>query len=231
MSVLGRVLEEKGLTTTGIVLIEEHAQKVKPPRMLSVPFNFGNTLGKPNNPELQHDVLKDAFALLNEPVGPVLKRYQTNLKPEMIIQGSQASSSVSRTDMDPIDEIKILGPEYEKWLADNNGRTGVGLSTVPWTDFGNIIVFLKRYIDDESSDIAERPDDFSIPHFVRYCVDDLKTFYFEAKMGDKPDSEINELHTWFWSETALAEFLNRLAKKMRSSENKETKAISRGIAR
>ena len=231
MSVLGRVLEEKGLTTTGIVLIEEHAQKVKPPRMLSVPFNFGNTLGKPNNPELQHDVLKDAFALLNEPVGPVLKRYQTNLEPEMIIQGSQASSSVSRTDMDPIDEIKILGPEYEKWLADNNGRTGVGLSTVPWTDFGNIIVFLKRYIDDESSDIAERPDDFSIPHFVRYCVDDLKTFYFEAKMGDKPDSEINELHTWFWSETALAEFLNRLAKKMRSSENKETKAISRGIAR
>lgn len=231
MSVLGRVLEEKGLTTTGIVLIEEHAQKVKPPRMLSVPFNFGNTLGKPNNPELQHDVLKDAFALLNEPVGPVLKRYQTNLEPEMIIQGSQASNSVSRTDMDPIDELKILGPEYEKWLADNNGRTGVGLSTVPWTDFGNIIVFLKRYIDDESSDIAERPDDFSIPHFVRYCVDDLKTFYFEAKMGDKPDSEINELHTWFWSETALAEFLNRLAKKMRSSENKETKAISRGIAR
>ncbi len=212
-------------------MIEEHAQKVKPPRMLSVPFNFGNTLGKPNNPELQHDVLKDAFALLNEPVGPVLKRYQTNLEPEMIIQGSQASNSVSRTDMDPIDELKILGPEYEKWLADNNGRTGVGLSTVPWTDFGNIIVFLKRYIDDESSDIAERPDDFSIPHFVRYCVDDLKTFYFEAKMGDKPDSEINELHSWFWSETALAEFLNRLAKKMRSSENKETKAISRGIAR
>lgn len=212
-------------------MIEEHAQKVKPPRMLSVPFNFGNTLGKPNNPELQHDVLKNTFALLNEQVGPVLKRYQTNLEPEMIIQGSQASSSVSRTDMDPIDEIKILGPKYEKWLTDNNGRTGVGLSTVPWTDFGNIIVFLKRYIDDESSDIAERPDDFSIPHFVRYCVDDLKTFYFEAKMADKPDSEINELHTWFWSETALAEFLNRLAKKMRSSENKETKAISRGIAR
>ena len=63
MSVLGRVLEEKGLTTTGIVLIEEHAQKVKPPRMLSVPFNFGNTLGKPNNPELQHDVLKNTLAL------------------------------------------------------------------------------------------------------------------------------------------------------------------------
>ncbi len=231
MSVLGRVFEEKGLTTTGVVLIEEHAQKVKPPRMLSVPFNFGNTLGKPNNPELQHDVLKNAFALLNEPVGPVLKRYQTDLEPEMIIQGSQVSDSVSRTNMDAIDEVKILGPGYEKWLAHNNGRTGVGLSTVPWIDFGNIIVFLKRYINDESSDFAERPDDFSIPHFVRYCVDDLKTFYFEAKMGDQPDSEINELHTWFWSETALAEFLNRLAKKMGSSENKETKAISRGIAR
>ena len=50
-------------------------------------------------------------------------------------------------------------------------------------------------------------------------------------MGNKPDSGVNELHTWFWSETALAEFLNRLSQKMRSSEDKETKAISRGIAR
>ena len=204
---------------------------MKPPRMLSVPFNFGNTLGKPNNPELQHDVLRDTFALLSEPVGPVLKRYQTDLKPEMIIQGSQASNSVTRTDTDLIDEIKILGPAYEKWLVDNNGRTGVGLSRIPWTDFGNIISFLKRYIEDESSDIPERPGEFSVPHFVRYCVDDLKTFYFEAEMGNKPDAGVNQLHTWFWSETALAEFLNRLSQKMRSSEDKETKAISRGIAR
>ena len=199
--------------------------------MLSVPFNFGNTLGKPNNPNLQHDVLRNAFALLDETAGPVLRRYQTDLEPEMIIQGSQTTNSKNRSDIALIDEIQMLGSPYEKWLTDNDGRTGVGLSRVPWTDFRKIVVFLERYIDAESSDIAERPDEFSIPHFVRYCVDDLKTFYFEAKMGDKPNSEINELHTWFWSETALAEFLNKLAKKMNSSEDKETKAISRGIAR
>ena len=45
MSVLARVYEDMGLVTTGLVLIEEHAKRVKPPRMLSVPFNFGNTLG------------------------------------------------------------------------------------------------------------------------------------------------------------------------------------------
>ena len=44
VSVVARILEEAGMTTTSIVLIEEHAQRVKPPRMLAVPFFFGNAL-------------------------------------------------------------------------------------------------------------------------------------------------------------------------------------------
>jgi hypothetical protein len=79
--------------------------------------------------------------------------------------------------------------------------------------------------------MVERPVDFSIPHFVRYCVDDLKTFYFESKMANRPNAKVSDLHTWFWSETALAELLNSLAKTMSESEDNETKAISNGIAR
>ena len=63
---VARSFEEQGLTTTGLVLIEEHAQRVKPPRMLAVPFYFGNTLGEADNPELQHKVLQSAFDLLSK---------------------------------------------------------------------------------------------------------------------------------------------------------------------
>ena len=70
---LARVYEDRGLVTTGLVLIEEHAQRVKPPRMLSVPFNFGNTLGRPNDPEYQHEILRATFDLLDREEGPALE--------------------------------------------------------------------------------------------------------------------------------------------------------------
>ena len=62
------------MTTTGIVLIEEHAQRVKPPRMLAVPFFFGNALGEDDNPEYQHKVLQATFDLLDRDQGPVLEQ-------------------------------------------------------------------------------------------------------------------------------------------------------------
>ena len=41
MSVLARVFEEAGLTTVSIVLVREHAEKVKPPRALFIRYPDG----------------------------------------------------------------------------------------------------------------------------------------------------------------------------------------------
>ena len=62
-----------GISTTSISLVREHTEKVKPPRALWVPFPFGHAFGRPNDPELQHRVLRAALDLLEEPVGPVLR--------------------------------------------------------------------------------------------------------------------------------------------------------------
>ena len=73
MSVLSRVIEEHGVATTTIAMVREHAEKVKPPRALFVPFFFGFALGKPNDAEYQHQVLDAAFDLLKVATGPVLE--------------------------------------------------------------------------------------------------------------------------------------------------------------
>ena len=39
---------------------------------------------------------------------------------------------------------------------------------------------------------------------MRWVVDDLKAFYFEARMAQRPQDSYQELYAWFWSETALA---------------------------
>ena len=92
MSVVARVYEEAGLTTTGIVLIEEHAQRVKPPRMLAVPFFFGNALGEADNPEYQHKVLRATFNLLDRQHGPVLEQLPENMIPDVLKQGSEVEA-------------------------------------------------------------------------------------------------------------------------------------------
>lgn len=71
-------LEEHGIATVALVLLEEVARAVRPPRALSLPFRHGYPLGAPGDPELQHRVLDAALALLEgkaaEP--PVLARFE-----------------------------------------------------------------------------------------------------------------------------------------------------------
>jgi hypothetical protein len=69
---LGRVFEESGLITVTIAMVREHAERVKPPRALFVPFPCGLALGKPNDPEPQHQVIATAWGLLHQPSDPVL---------------------------------------------------------------------------------------------------------------------------------------------------------------
>lgn len=78
---LARALEAAGIATTSISMVREHTEKTKPPRALFVPFPFGYALGRPNDPELQHRVLRAALDLLAEPAGPVLRDFPDDAEP------------------------------------------------------------------------------------------------------------------------------------------------------
>ena len=69
-----RAVEEVGVSTVSITLLEDITRKVKPPRALLVPYRFGHPLGEPNNPELQHSIIAETLELFDdEGTPPILK--------------------------------------------------------------------------------------------------------------------------------------------------------------
>ena len=228
---LARTFEEAGMSTTGIVLITEHAQRVKPPRMLSVPFFFGNALGAADDPDYQHQVLEQAFALLDRERGPVLQELPDEMVPEILIQASETTPKAAKEAPDPADEVTALRAYYERWVEKHGGRTAVGLTGIPQRRFRGIIRFFQGYIAGEMQDMDERPTETALPQFIRYCTDDLKAFYYEARMEQRPDTPDSAVHSWFWTETSMGELVVKLSAYMGSSEDDEVKSIAFGLSR
>ena len=73
VGLIQRAIEEVGISTVSITLLEDITKKVKPPRALLVPYPFGHPLGEPNNPELQHAIIAETLALFEcEQIPPIL---------------------------------------------------------------------------------------------------------------------------------------------------------------
>ena len=226
---LARVFEEAGLPTTAIVLIKEHALRVKPPRALFVPFPFGFALGNPDDPPFQHKVLAAALDLFGAPSVPVLAEFPDDADaPVRLLQATAAQAEAVSTDGDAAGEITALRGYYERWLGDHDGRTAVGLCGVPQRRFRGLMRFLEGYADGEDAAYADRPADMPLPRFLRVASDDLKAFYLEARMCQRPDGRNNDLQRWFWSETAGGALLARVAERL-TADGEERAAP--GIAR
>ena len=231
MCVLARVFEEAGITTLTIAMVREHAEKVKAPRVLFVPFPFGYALGKPNDPQLQHRVIGAAIDLLQREPGPVLEDFPEEEAPEALVQASGVQQMAAEATQDPADEVTTLRAFYERWLDDHNGRTAVGLCGIPQRRWRGVVRFLESYGRGEDADMKERAAGVPVPQFIRYCVDDLKAFYYEARMTQRPNVSESELHRWFWGETAMAQLIRAVARRMTSSDDTWLKYFAYGLAR
>ena len=219
------------MSTTGVVFVKEHAERTKPPRMLWVPYAFGNALGRAGDPLIQHQIMKAAFDLLDAENGPVLEEFEDETMPADLLQASGMERSDSAKGLNAADELTALRPYYERWVEKNGGRTAVGVSGVPQRRFRGIVRFLEGYTAGEDTDFEGRPDDVGVPQFIRYCVDDLKAFYYEARMEQRPGTDDIEIHEWYWGETAMSGMIVKLAEAMNQSEDPDVKAIPYGLAR
>ena len=128
-------------------------------------------------------------------------------------------------------EVTTLRPYYEQWLAEHESRTGVGISGIDQRRFRGAIRFLESFVRGEQADMAERPADVKSEQFLRWVVDDLKAFYFEARMAQQPQASYQELYAWFWSETALASLLRAIRDRLKASGDPVLDQIAFGIAR
>jgi hypothetical protein len=215
-------------------MVREHTEKVKPPRALFVPFPFGHALGRPNDPDLQHRVLRAALDLLAEPAGPVLRDFPDDAEPgDQPGAPAQASSIAPAAHVpdDPVMETTQMRRYHEQWLARNGGRTALGLTGIPPTRFRGVVRFLQGFADGEDADMAERPADVPLPSFIRWCVDDMKTLYFEGGMAMKPAAGGDEIARWFWAETAMGQLMRRVRDRLDASDDPRWKAAAFGIAR
>jgi len=82
VSLVAAELERQGISTVAIQLLREVAEKVRPPRALSVPFLHGYPLDAPGQPDRQHAVIEAALHLLEEPGAepPVLKDFEPRFR-------------------------------------------------------------------------------------------------------------------------------------------------------
>ncbi len=235
MSVLARVFEAAGLTTVAIALVREHAERVRPPRALWVPFYFGYSMGKPDDPDFQHQVLAAALATLDAEAGPVLADYPEEAGPIGLPQASEVETASTNGDaakppLDAAGEITALRGYYERW-QEQRGRTAVGITGVPQRRFRGIIRFLEAYAENDEADIDERPDDVSVPQFVRYCADDLKAFCYEARMAQRPNDGEADIHRWFWGETAVGALIDSITQRLNASGDAKLQATAYGLSR
>jgi hypothetical protein len=231
--VLSRALEQAGLVTVGITLVREHSAKVKPPRALWVPYPYGRPLGEPDNPELQHRVIRAALDLYAAEHGPVLVDFaDESVGGDLTLpQASTADGAPKAGPADVAFEVTTLRPYYEQWLTSNGGRTGVGLSGIDQRRFRGAIRFLEALARGDSADMPERPPEVRVEQFLRWVVDDLKAFYFEARMVQRPQATSQELYSWFWSETALADLLRAVRDHLKARGDGALDQLAFGIAR
>ena len=231
---LARALEAEGIATTSISMVREHTEQVKPPRALFVPFPFGHALGRPNDSALQHRVLAAALALLDEPIGPVLRDFpdeaDADAEPPAPTQASAIAPAASIPE-DPIAESLAMLPHQAQWLTASHGRTAFGLAGLPPARVGDVVRFLRAFESGADADVPERPRELPLPGFVRYCADDLKALYFEGRMAMKPTAGGDEIARWFWSETAAGQLLRRVRARLDASEDPRWKAAAFGVAR
>ena len=215
MSALALYLEAEGLTTVCIALIREHAERMKPPRALWVPFPLGRPFGAAGDAEQQTRVVRTALELLNRDVGPVLEDYpddmvmddDTDTGPWVCpVSFPRKDESIASPTKALLQEIRALKPWYSDAVK-KRGRTTVGISGVDIETAATTLASqVEKANDDTSTDFS------SLVNTLRWCADDLKAFYFEAASAQGGVLSQTDLEHWFWGETQAANLLRDLRK-------------------
>ncbi len=217
---IARAIEAAGLPTTSIGFVKEHMQRANPPRGLWVPFPFGFALGKANDSAFQHKVLKAALDLLATETTPILAEFPDDADaPARLIQASAAQTNGVNESDDAADEITQLRVYYERWVDAHNGRTMVGLTGIPQRRFRGLIRYLQEFAEGGEPAYKEKPEEVPAGRFIKIACDDLKAFYMEARMCQHPDDRDDELHTWFWSRTAMGALIAKIAARFKAEGN------------
>lgn len=126
MSALAHVFEAAGIATVALGSIRKQMESTAPPRGLWCDFPLGRPLGKPNDSEFQHRVLRRAFALLDA-TEPVMEEFGESIVDDADEVVSCPLSPRHDPDAHPaIDEARGLRAAYDRGVELSAGRFGAG---------------------------------------------------------------------------------------------------------
>ena len=226
------------MPTTSISLIREHTDKVRPPRALWVPFDFGRPFGAPNEPEFQLDVLRAALALFERESGPVLEDYPHDAP---AAAGDPWACPVALPPPPPADteaealarsiesEVALLRPWYDE-SARSLGRSAVGLSGLGADAISDIATCMAAFATGAPLTALEGTTD-PMPQLLRFLADDLKAFYYEAAAAQpgRASPSATELSDWLFGDTVFGDVLYRLRDRLAASDDPREKVAVAGI--
>lgn len=213
MGALGHYLEAEGIATTGISLVREHTEVIRPPRALWVPFMFGRPFGVPGDASFQRRVLLQTLALLEVTTVPLLEDFPDEAPGSA--QDDEPALACPVSFMRPAEsglpgavqrEIADLGP----WHA--RSRSGHSSANPGSNASGLLPAEIARFLLASIDDLAVRiyREDLDRVTALRLACHDLKAYYLDAVLHQPGAGSARAAEQWFWDETAAGEMLLKL---------------------
>lgn len=228
-------MESAGIATTGISLIREHTEAIKPPRALWVPFEFGRPFGAPLDADFQRDVLRAALGTFGHETGPTIDDYPHDAPGGGSDEGWACAIDLPApepvTDLDAAlaasqRELSLLRPWYEQSRRER-GRTAIGVSGVPPEAVDEMAAALVRYAYGEDPAVPESAR-HPLPLLIRYLADDLRAFYAEATAAQPGGGYPNpvEFARWFLTGTRIGDVLYRVRDRLVAQEDPRLRGLA-----
>jgi hypothetical protein len=209
---LGHFLERQGIPTTGISLVREHTETVRPPRALWVTFELGRPMGIPDDAPFQRRVVKAALDLLARTDGPLIAEYPEHAPAVSDFEGWACPINLAPARTDSLAaEIDRLATWYDRAVA-AQGRTTVGVSGLDMPAAGALVTQALNGALPEAQALKQ-------------ATDDLRAYYLEAAAAFPDPGSAVTRKKWFWDETKLAKALLTLQPKLAASADPQHKIL------
>lgn len=215
MSTLAHVLEAAGLVTVALGSIREQIYNTAPPRGLFCDFPLGRPLGKPNDPEFQHQVLAAAFDLVDGATEQTVVDF-----PEAIVDDGSAVLSCTlppRFDSSvhpAVDEAKGIRAAYDR-AAGPGVRAGAGRVVGPDEIPAAIEAFIR--IGDGTP-----WKEAGVPGIPARVAQDIRAYYEVAALELAEHSPSAWAGArWFLTETETGAVINKARDRMRDDGVKQ----------
>ena len=229
---------EGRVATTGVSLIREHAEGMKPPRSLFVPFPLGRPLGSPDQPDFQRDVLQTALQLLETATETALADYPHDAPTSgddpwacavALAPPEPANESEALRDQ-LVEEIRRLAPWHEESRR-RRGRSTVGISGASLDQVEELATLLADFATGEEPSDGEIDWNHPMPMRLKFASDDLRAFYHESATAQPganypTDADLND---WLFNQTLLGTVLRQIVGLMRESDDRRVSGMVIGM--